>query len=224
MHISVIIPTLNEEAILAETLHAVRAERPFEIIVVDGGSTDGTREEAADADLFLTSERGRGVQMNHAARQARGDAFLFLHADCMLEAGALAAAPLVLRRRHVAACCFRQHVLARDWLYRCIDWCATARVRFTGLAYGDQGLCIRRAVFEALGGFPSVPLLEDLLFSRRLRRQGRIVVAPKRIFVSPRRWRRTGLVRQTLRNWGLTALTATGVGPERLARLYPIVR
>jgi rSAM/selenodomain-associated transferase 2 len=224
MTISIIIPTLNEEACLAETIQAVRELRPFEVVVVDGGSTDGTAAAAAGADCFLTAPRGRAVQMNHAAHQARGQLLLFLHADCTLEAGVLEAACRVLRMPGVVACCFRQTVLGPHWLYRPIDWCASLRVRLTGLAYGDQGLCLRRELFIALGGFPEVPLMEDLLFSRRLQRHGRIMVAPKRVFVSPRRWRQAGIVRQTLRNWGLTGLAAMGVPPGRLARFYPVVR
>src|SRR5262249_34520170 len=109
-------------------------------------------------------------------------------------------------------------------LYRCINACATARVRLTGLAYGDQGLFLRRDDFLRLGGFPDVPFMEDVFFSRTLRRLGRIHVAPARIFVSPRRWQRAGLIRQTLRNWGLTTLAAFGASPHRLADFYPPLR
>ena len=115
-------------------------------------------------------------------------------------------------------------VLASGWLYRWIDACATARVRLTGLVYGDQGLFLSRQLFQRLGGFPELRLMEDVFFSRMLRRHGRITVAPSRIFVSARRWQRTGLLRQTLRNWTLTGLAAGGVHPDRLARFYPATR
>jgi rSAM/selenodomain-associated transferase 2 len=224
MRISVIIPTLNEEACLPGTLLSVRALQPLEIIVVDGGSTDGTVASAQGADLVLAAPRGRAVQMNHAARHARGELLLFLHADCFLEPGALEAARLCFRTPNVAGCCFRQEVLASPWLYRCVDWCAGMRVRVTGLAYGDQGLCIRREVFSSLGGFPELPFMEDLFFARRLRKRGRVVVAPARVFVSPRRWRQAGILKQTIRNWSLTLLAEMGMSPQRLARHYPIVR
>ncbi len=94
----------------------------------------------------------------------------------------------------------------------------------TGLMYGDQGLFLRRSLFEHLGGFPGLKLMEDLFFSRELKQWGRIVVASRRIFVSPRRWQRMGLARQTLRNWALTALAAGGIHPDRLAAYYPAVR
>jgi rSAM/selenodomain-associated transferase 2 len=224
MAISVIIPTLNEEAVLAETLQSLRRQQPAEILVVDGGSSDGTEAAAAAADFFLRAPRGRASQMNAGAARARGDLLLFLHADCTLEAGALAAAEHRLRQPGVAAGCFTMTVSAPGGLYRMIDACATARVRFTGLVYGDQGLFLRRTRFERLGGFPPLRFMEDVLLSRRLRQMGRVVVARQRIFVSARRWQKVGVVRQTVRNWTLTALAAGGVHPDRLARLYAVVR
>jgi rSAM/selenodomain-associated transferase 2 len=222
--VSVIIPALNEASCLAETLRSVRRQQPREIVVADGGSTDGTRGAADLADLFLEAPRGRASQMNAGAARATGDVLLFLHADCTLEDGALEEAERLLRRRDVAAGCFRMTVRAGGWLYRLIDDCATARVRLTGVAYGDQGLFLRRSLFTRLGGFPPLRFMEDVFFSRRLSRLGRVVVARPRIFVSPRRWQRAGLIRQTLRNWALTALAAGGVPPDRLAAFYPVVR
>lgn len=224
MSISVIIPTLNEASCLAETLRRVRAERPREILVVDGGSNDATRALADAADRVLTAPRGRAAQMNHGAAHAIGDILLFLHADCSLEPGALHAAEECLGRAGVAAGCFRMRVTAEGPVYRLLDVCATARVRLTGLIYGDQGLFVERRRFQRIGGFPHLRLMEDLFLSQALRREGRILVAPRRIFVSPRRWQRQGLLRQTLRNWTLTALVAAGVHPNRLATLYPVVR
>lgn len=225
MSVSVIIPTLNEASCLAETLHRLREQRPHEILVVDGGSTDETATiAAAGADRLLVGPRGRAAQMNHGAANATGDVLLFLHADCTLEAGALRAAESGLRRRGVVAGCFRMVVTCKGLLYRLIDGCATARVLLTGLVYGDQGLFVERSRFLCLGGFPPLRLMEDVFISKRLRRQGRIVVLPQRIFVSPRRWQRQGVLRQTLRNWALTALAMAGVHPDRLAALYPVVR
>ncbi len=224
MRISIVVPALNEESVLAESLANLRAQAPHEIIVVDGGSTDATIVRAGQADLVLNGPRGRAAQMNHGAAHATGDILLFLHADCLLEAGALAAVGRALNHPRTVAGCFRMQVRAGGWLYRSIDACATARVRFTGIVYGDQGLFLRRETFTALGGFPRVRLMEDVLLSLRLRNLGRIAVVPRRIFVSARRWQRQGIIRQTLRNWGLTALAAAGVHPDRLARFYPSVR
>jgi rSAM/selenodomain-associated transferase 2 len=224
MPVSVIIPTLNEADCLAETLRSLRSENPHEVIVVDGGSTDATREAAREADLILDAPRGRAAQMNRGAARASGDILLFLHADCTLEPGALRAAEQCLGRRGVVAGCYRMTVKAPGLVYRLIGTCATARVRLTGLVYGDQGLFLRRRQFERASGFPPLRLMEDLFLSKTLRREGRVVVAPSRIFVSPRRWLRQGVVRQTLRNWTLTALAAGGIHPDRLAAFYPTVR
>jgi rSAM/selenodomain-associated transferase 2 len=224
MSVSVIIPTLNEERCLGDTLCLLRHQQPREIIVVDGGSSDATCRVAGGADLLLNGPRGRSLQMNLGAAHATGEVLLFLHADCSLGAGALREAERLLSRQSVVAGCFRMYVCAHGRLYRLIDSCATARVRLTGLAYGDQGLFLRRDLFEQLGGFSPLRFMEDLFFSQKLRSLGRIAVARRRIYVSPRRWQHAGLVRQTLRNWALTALAVGGMHPDRLARFYSEVR
>jgi rSAM/selenodomain-associated transferase 2 len=224
MSVSVIIPTLDEENCLAETLRNVRGQKPHEIIVVDGGSRDRTREIAGLADWFVQATRGRACQMNAGATRAKGDVLLFLHADCLLEEGALAAAEDCVRRRGVAAGCFTMTVACPGLLYRWIDFVASVRVRRAGLIYGDQGLFLRRDLFAQLGGFPSYGLMEDVHFSRKLGRHGRLAVAPRRIFVSSRRWQRNGVIRQSIRNWVLLGLAGGGIHPDRLASWYPVVR
>jgi rSAM/selenodomain-associated transferase 2 len=224
MRISVIIPTLNEAADIAQTIRTLRAQKPHEIIVADGGSDDGTPLRAREADMVLSAPRGRARQMNAGAGRATGDVLLFLHADCTLEPGALDEVRHLLTGAAVLAGCFSMWVQAPGFWYRSIEACAAARVRLTGLIYGDQGMFLRRADFEKLGGFPVLWLMEDLFFSRRLRRLGRVIVARRRILVSPRRWQQSGVIRQTLRNWLLTVLAAAGVHPDRLAQFYPRVR
>lgn len=224
MGVSIVIPTWNEAGVIAETIQCLRGQSPREIIVVDGGSTDATLALAQDADRVLTAPPGRAVQMNAGAAAACGDFLLFLHADCRLDAGAIAALETALARSRIVAGCFSMRVEADGWAFRSIDACATARVRFTGVVYGDQGLFLRRADFLRLGGFPPVRFMEDVFFSRRLAQRGRVVVLDKKIYVSPRRWQKVGLVRQTLRNWTLTALALAGVSPDRLAAYYPSVR
>jgi rSAM/selenodomain-associated transferase 2 len=162
--------------------------------------------------------------MNYGVKHATGDVLLFLHADCSLEPGALAAAGRCLQKRGIVAGCFRMRVQSPAPVFRTVDTAATARVRLTGLIYGDQGLFLRRDWFERVGGFPELPLMEDVFISVKLRKLGRVAVAPRRIYVSPRRWEKQGVLRQTLRNWTLTALAAAGVHPDRLAASYPAVR
>ncbi len=226
MTVSVIIPALNEAGCIVDTVRSIRAQSPHEIIVVDGGSDDGTSELAAEADLVLTSPRGRANQMNLGAKHATGSTFLFLHADCTLQTGAIEAAERVLMRSSgkIVAGCFQMHVPEPGLLYRSIDGFATIRVRLTGLAYGDQGLFLRKDTFDRVGGFPPLHLMEDMFICKRLRDLGQILVLPHKIYVSARRWQRMGLIQQTLRNWTLTALTAMGVHPNRLAKFYPAVR
>lgn len=221
---SVIIPALNEATGISACIASARSQGPCQIIVVDGGSRDATIAQAQSADLVLTSAPGRARQMNAGAAQARGDHLLFLHADCQLLPGALAEARWHLRHPGILAGCFRMAIDAPGSLYRCIEACAAARVRLTGLVYGDQGLYLRRADFQSLGGFPPLRFMEDLFFARTLARLGRIVLARAALRVSPRRWRHAGLIRQSLRNWALTALAAGGVSPDRLAAYYPHVR
>lgn len=224
MGVSIIIPTLNEAGCLADTLRSLRELAPCEILVVDGGSSDDTLRQARAADRVLIAPAGRAAQMNHGAAHAAGDVLLFLHADGTLGRGALVDAERLLARPGVAAGCYRMTVTSPRWVYRLIDAAATARVRWAGVAYGDQGLFVRREVFARVGGFPALRFMEDVFVSERLRREGRLVVAPSRVFVSDRRWRRVGVVRQTLRNWALTALALGGVHPDRLARYYPAAR
>jgi rSAM/selenodomain-associated transferase 2 len=224
MTISIIIPALNEASCIAPCVQSLRRQGPGEIIVADGGSSDGTPEHARAADRVIAAPRGRAAQMNAGAAVARGEHLLFLHADCRLADGTLAAIGSCLRRPRVIAGCLTMRVDAEGMMYRCIEACATARVRLTGIAYGDQGLFLRRVDFVRLGGFPALRFMEDVFFSSRLAGHGRMVVMPHAIHVSPRRWEKAGIVRQTLRNWALTALAMAGVQPDRLATYYPHVR
>ena len=226
MRISVVIPTLNEAATIAGTLGALAGQGIDEVIVVDASSPDGTAELArSKGALVLESPRGRGVQQNRGAAAASGDVLVFLHADCRLDDGAIAALRHFLGRHpRVVGGCFLMRVEAQHPLYRGIELAAHLRAGLWGIPYGDQGVFVRRHTFDRIGGFPEVPLLEDLGLAMRLRRQGRCAVVPARIFVSPRRWIQQGILVQTLRNWALTAAAAAGVPPATLARFYPPVR
>jgi len=146
---------------------------------------------------------------------------LFLHADNWLERNAIAQIRSALRDPSVLGGAFRQHIDAPGHCYRLLEWGNAARVRWRGLPYGDQGIFLRRTVFEQLGGFPQIELMEDLYLMRRLRRLARPVLLPGPLHVSARRWRRHGLIRQTLRNWALLTAERCGVSPDQLARYYP---
>ena len=224
LRISIVIPTLNEAAQIGELIRQTRQVGECEIIVVDGGSGDGTRERSTEADRILTSEPGRARQQNRGAASASGDVLLFLHSDCRLPGGAFRSIRTVLDDPHTVGGCYRQSIDAEGIGYRLLEWGNAIRVRWWKMAYGDQAIFVRKTVFDELGGFPDLRLMEDVYLMKRLRRQGRFVLIDEPIRVSARRWQQRGLVRQTLRNWVLLMMARCGVHPDRLARFYPHIR
>ncbi len=226
MKVSVVIPTLLEAATIDSCLDRLARQGADEIIVADASSPDGTAERArAFGALVVESPRGRGVQQNRGARLAKGDLFVFLHADCRLEAGAIQELRRFVRRNpRVPGGCFRMRVDSAERLFRAIDAAAHLRAGVLGIPYGDQGLFVPRWAFERVGGFPEIPLMEDVFLALRLRRLGRLALLKSTIQVSPRRWHQAGILSQTARNWTLTAMAALGVRMDVLARFYPIVR
>ena len=230
MTISVIIPTLNEHKTLAHTLARTSALQVGELIVVDGGSTDLTVPTAQafcantpDTQL-ITAPRGRARQMNEGAKASRGDVLLFLHADTQLpeDAGRLIesafADPTVVGGR------FDVRFDNSSLWSRVISSLMNRRSRLTGISTGDQALFVRRQVFEQLGGFSEIPLMEDIDFSRRLKQVGRIAALRDTVTTSFRRWETQGPLRTILLMWTLRFLYWTGVSPHRLAHLYTAVR
>ena len=221
MAISVVVPTLDEASSLAQTLIAARRSGAGEIVVVDGGSRDATREVAAPlADAVVVAARGRAAQMNAGAAAARGDVLLFLHADTRLPDGFADAVAQALAPPDVVGGFFAVELDAPGWRYRMIGRLISARSRRTGGATGDQAIFVRRDVFEALGGFASLPLMEDLELMRRLKRRGRLVALPQAVTTSARRWERRGVWRTVLLMWTLRLAFYAGVSPDTLARWY----
>jgi len=145
---------------------------------------------------------------------------LFLHADCRLPEDGVAQIDEALGDLSVVGGSFRQRIEAEGWLYRCLERGNSWRASWRQVPYGDQGLFVRRSSFEAAGGFPEVPLMDDVMLTRSLRRQGRLKLVEGPLCVDARRWQRRGVIRQTLRNWCLLAAWRLGVSPERLAGHY----
>jgi rSAM/selenodomain-associated transferase 2 len=219
--ISVIVPALDEEHALDATIAAARQPGVLEIIVVDGGSRDGTVAMArARADRVLCSERGRANQMNAGAAGARGDVLLFLHADTRLPPDCHRAIMRALADEGVVGGRFDLRLDAPGLPYRVIESMISLRSRLTGVATGDQAIFARRSVFERLGGYPPLPLMEDIAFCRALKRAGRIACLRERVVTSARRWQQRGVARTVLLMWLLRLAYYAGVSPARLARAY----
>jgi rSAM/selenodomain-associated transferase 2 len=193
-----------------------------EVVLVDGGSTDATAAVAARSPKvrLLPSPRGRARQMNAGARAARGDVLLFLHADTLLPDGALAAVESAVGDPGVVAGRFDVRFDNPRPVFRMIAWFMNQRSRWSGISTGDQAIFVRREVFEALGGYPDMPLMEDVELCRRLKRRGRLAALRLRVTTSARKWEREGAVRTILLMWTIRLLCTAGISPARLHRWY----
>lgn len=240
--LSIIIPALNEAPAIAATLAALQPLRRegAEVIVVDGGSNDGTLRACAGlADQTMLGPRGRARQMNHGAARASGSLLLFLHADTQLPEAAPAAIFAALDVRDGGAHKGRSERKGggaqrggRDWgrfdveiagrsrWLRVISACMNRRSRWSGIATGDQAMFVRRSLFLDVGGFPDQPLMEDIELSRRLRRCGPPACLRERVVTSGRRWEANGVWRTILLMWRLRLLYWLGVDAHKLAKAY----
>jgi len=200
MNISVIVPVLNEEKTIATTLEALVTLAPYEIIIVDGGSADRTRELAGQFQVkVISSDRGRGRQMNRGASEASGDVLLFLHADTRLPASALNDIKAALGEPRYLGGRFDVELAGAHWLLPLVGRLISYRSRISKVATGDQALFVRRQVFERIRGFPDMPLLEDVAFCRTLKRLGEVACLRSRVVTSARRWEVEGVWRTILR-------------------------
>ena len=225
MRVSVVIPTLNEAGGIAQALVRVRQAGECEIVVVDGGSNDGTPELARrHADVVLSSPRGRARQMNAGAQRAAGAVVLFLHADTVLPHGFAALLDHALSTPGVVGGRFDVRLDAPGWPFRLIETLMNLRSRLTRISTGDQAIFVRRDTFLALGGYPEVELMEDLELSRRLKRAGRIACLRARVTTSARRWQRHGVVRTIMLMWTLRLCHFLGVPPKHLKAFYADTR
>jgi rSAM/selenodomain-associated transferase 2 len=215
--LSVVIPALNAAATLGPCMDALGAVP--DLVVVDGGSRDGTREIARTAGArVMDAPRGRGVQLAAGAEAAKGDWLLFLHADTRLSPGWRDAAEEHMRRRDVAGC-FRFRLDDPAWQAGAIERGVALRVKLLALPYGDQGLLVPRRLYEEVGGFRPVPLMEDVGLVRRIGRRRLVTLAADAV-TSAERWRRDGWARRSARNLTCLALHGLGMSEEKVKRLY----
>jgi rSAM/selenodomain-associated transferase 2 len=235
MSISIIIPTLNEERTIIATLVHTATLGFNELIVVDGGSTDdtpalvesyrlSTQSSVLSPVQWVTAPPGRARQMNEGAKASRGEILLFLHADTQLPHDAKTMIDTTLADRRMVGgrfdVRFDRPSMWGTVISRMMDW----RSRLSGLATGDQALFVRRPIFEQMGGFADMPLMEDIEFSRRLKRAGAIATLTATVTTSFRRWEQQGLLRTILLMWALRFLYWVGVSPHTLSRWYGLVR
>jgi rSAM/selenodomain-associated transferase 2 len=221
MRISVIVPAFNEEKSIAATLMELQCLKPEEIIIVDGGSSDRTREicQRFGVELYL-SRRGRARQMNFGAQRAAGDVLLFLHADTRLPPSAFEDIRAALQDRRVLGGRFDLQLDSPRPLLKLIGFMISLRSRLSKVGTGDQAIFVRREVFAELGGYPDIPLMEDVAFSRALKRRGAVACLHSRVVSSARRWEMDGIWRTVVKMWTLKTLYLLGISPIRLKRYY----
>jgi len=223
--ISVIIPIYNEEKILERNASFFqRLSGQVELIFVDGGSIDRSVEFAASYSKVLRSEKGRARQMNYGIEKARHDTLLLLHADATLSAGVILSIEKQLSRNGIVGGCLTQLIDKGGVIYRVIEAQGNLRARLSKVFYGDQGIFVKKDVFLKIGGFPEVPIMEDVLFSRKLRHAGKTVVLADKIVVSPRRWERKGVIKTALLFNFIIILFRLGCPLEKIKLLYDDLR
>ncbi len=219
--ISIIIPALNEAATIGRTLSHLNGVDNLEVIVVDGGSCDATSELARFRGAkVIQSNPGKAIQMNTGAATAAGDILVFLHADTLLPEGFRHQIVATLNQRGVAAGAFRLSIDSPAAGIRFIECMANLRSRFLQLPYGDQALFMKKSLFDRIGGFPQMQIMEDFILVRRLKHKGKIVIVPKAVVTSPRRWLHLGILRTWLINQLIIMAYYLGLPSERLTRIY----
>lgn len=227
MRFSIIVPVLNEEAVIEKQLARLAEQCTHydcEVLIVDGGSSDSTASIAERYGRVISAPKGRATQMNAGAAVASGDVYIFLHADTQLPNNALPAIEHALHSPRVVGGAFRLCFNCDDWPYRLVAFITNLRSQIRTLFTGDQAYFIRAASFRAIGGYPEQPLMEDLEIITRLRTIGKVLLLPQCVTTSARRHEQIGLLRSVTFMWYLRTLYKFGVSPAQLQRMYFDVR
>lgn len=219
--ISIIIPVLNEAGIIAKTLNSTQTGQNIEIIVSDGGSVDSTAEIAAKAGAkVINSPKGRALQMNSGASQATGEILLFLHADTILSPGYDSMIRQALQQTSTVAGAFELQIDGLDPGLRIIETAVNWRSRWLQMPYGDQAIFMPAKLFQQLGGFPEMPIMEDFAIIQKLQAKGKINIVQLPVLTSARRWQKKGILKTTIINQLVILGYFLGVPPARLADWY----
>lgn len=221
MKISVVVPIFNEESTILDTLNILDGlEGDKEIVLVDGGSTDKTVDLIGNRAKLVKSPKGRAKQMNHGSAVTTGEAILFLHCDSKVEKSVLKGISKALIDTKVVGGGCKLEIDDPRLIFKIIAFGSNLRPKMSGIFFGDQGIFVRREVFDKIGGFPDIELMEEWEFCRKLKRVGKLVQISERIFTSARRWHKNGIWKTIWLMHKLKVLYLRGVEPEELNRIY----
>ncbi|MCX5806106.1 MAG: TIGR04283 family arsenosugar biosynthesis glycosyltransferase [Proteobacteria bacterium] len=224
---SIIMPVLNEAPLINDIidhLHGLEGVEETEIIVVDGdpeGLTLGAISHDHTDVRKLKSSKGRGIQMNEGAKNAKGDILLFLHADTELPLDALRLIATVMQNKRYVAGAFDLGIKSGKFIFRIIESVASLRSRLTKIPFGDQAIFMQKDYFDKIGGYKDIPIMEDVEIMKRIKKRGdKISIINQRVYTSSRRWEQEGIVHCTFRNWLLQIFYMLGISPHRLSKFY----
>ncbi|MBW2540096.1 MAG: TIGR04283 family arsenosugar biosynthesis glycosyltransferase [Deltaproteobacteria bacterium] len=225
VHLSIIIPVLNEGHIINQTLdhlYHLNFSGNFEVIVIDGSPDRNTINTIAHVDVKKDiASKGRGAQMNKGFAVAEGNILLFLHADTILSHDALDLILMAMRPKDIIGGAFKLGIKSNRMAFRIIEKAVNFRSRITRIPYGDQAIFIEKEFFHQVGRYKEIPLMEDVELMRRIKKAGgKIAIIPRQVQTSPRRWEKEGIIHCTLKNWTLITLYFLGISPKKLARFY----
>jgi len=221
--LSVIIPTLNEEQNIAELIDFIKEENlPTEIIVSDGLSNDNTAQIAAQKGaVIVAGEAGRGKQLNRGAEAASGDLLLFMHADSTFNKGALRTLFFAMEKNpHKIGGAFKLKIDSNSLLLNFISWSSNLRAKYLRIIFGDQAIFVRREVFDQIGGFPDIELMEDWEFSKKLADMGELLFLDEFVYTSARKWEENGVLKTILLMHKIKILYKLGINPKKLKQIY----